>query len=287
MTFFLSSPCHSHVAFLTRSLIFLTFSQRFIQYNMTSARAYIPVHAFRKTDIQSILSVALPLLNNDETQRRFDYHHSRRTMLYYLLSMHYTLNNERLMNLITECYPKIDWLRIEENYFNLKSIIEPYQRQNRADTLGTYWELKKQAFGSGPKQSREYISKYRQDGFRPEELKLYWNYQQIRDLDKNDCFNPITDNDTHNALLKSPVDKRANSGQIEFVRSGIENAVFQVPEDKQVIVLDFADERMPGGYFLENARTQEEVCEIYKIIFCFETSYFRLFFIILMVIVHY
>jgi len=231
---------------------------------MTTSKAYIPVHAFRKIDIQSILSVALPLLNNDETQRRFDYHHSRRTMLYFLLSMYDIPNNERLMSLINECNPKIDRLRIEQNYNDLKNIIEPYQKQYRADKLGTYWELKRDANRPGPKQSLKYISKYRQDGFRPEELKIYWNYNQIRDLNNNDRFNPITDSDTNDALLKSPVDTRNNSGTIEFIKSGIENAVFQVPEDKQVIVLDFADERMPGGYFLENARTQEEVCEIYN-----------------------
>jgi hypothetical protein len=257
---------------------------------MTTTKAYIPLHAFRKIDIQSILSVAFPLLNNDETRRRFDYHHSRRTMLYFLLSMYSTSNNERLINLINECDPKIDRLRIEKNYSDLKNIIEPYQKENRAEKFDTYWEIKKEATRPGPKQSREYISKYRQNGFKPEELKIYWNYDQIRDLNKNDRFNPVTDTDTNNALTKSPVYTRENAGTIQFVQSGIENAVFQVPEDKQIIILDFADERMPGGYFLENARTQEEVCEIYQIHFevvFFRTLYFRLSFIILMVIVHY
>jgi hypothetical protein len=263
MTVFLSTACHSYISFLIRLLIFLSFSQRFIQYNMTNARAYIPLHALRKIDIQSILNVALPLLNNDENQRRFDYHHSRRTMLYFLLSIYSTPNNERLISLINECHPKIDRSHIEKPYYDLKNIIEPYQKQYRAEKLGTYWELKTEVNRSGPKQSRTYISKYHQDGFRPEELKLYWNYDQIKDLNKNDHFNPITDSDTYNALLKSPVDTRNNSGTIQFVRSSIQDAVFQVPEDKQVIVLDFADERMPGGYFLENARTQEEVCQIY------------------------
>ena len=69
MTFFLLSPCHAHITFLTRSLIFLSFSQRFIQYNMTSPKAYVPLHAFRHMDLQSIFSVALPALNNDETRR--------------------------------------------------------------------------------------------------------------------------------------------------------------------------------------------------------------------------
>jgi hypothetical protein len=230
---------------------------------MTNSRAYIPLHAFRKTDIQSILNIALPLIINRDTERRYDYHHSRRTMLYFLLSMNSTSNNEQLMNWINECNPKIDWSTVSKTYADLKQMIEPYQKQYRAEKFGTYWELKRDANRSGPNQARKYISKYRQDGFKPEELKLYWNYDEIRDLNKPDRFNPITDSDTNNALLKSPVDTRENSGEIQFIKSGIENAVFQVPEGKQIIVLDFADERMPGGYFLENARTQEEVRRIY------------------------
>lgn len=227
---------------------------------MTNPRAYIPLHAFRKVDIQSILSVALPLLKNDETERRFDHHHSRRTMLYYLLSMYETPDNEQLLNLINECKPKIDLSSAKQIYQDLKNVIEPYKKQCRAEKLGNYWELERKPKRSGPKQSYEYISKYRKNGFQPNELKLYWNYQQIKDLNQDKLYNSITDSDTNDALLNSPVDKRNNSGKIQFIRSGIENAVFQVPEGKQVIVLDFADERMPGGYFLENARTQEEVC---------------------------
>ncbi|CAF1218715.1 unnamed protein product [Adineta steineri] len=47
--------------------------------------------------------------------------------------------------------------------------------------------------------------------------------------------------------------------EITNTNGRIQHAVFKVPKNKQVIVLDFADERMPGGYFLENAMTQEEV----------------------------
>lgn len=280
------SSSSSHITFLTRSLLFLSFSPRLIHYNMTHAKAYIPVHAFQKIDIQSILNVALPLLNNEDTQRRFDYHHSRRTMLYFLLSMQSTPNNEKLMDLIKTCKPKIDWSSVQNNYEELKKVIEPYQKQHRAENLGPYWELQKLTL-SGPRQSLEYISKYGRNRFQPAELKLYWNYEQIRTLSENDCFNPVTDTDTHEALIKSPVESRSHDGKIKFVVSGIEEAVFQVPEGKQVIVLDFADERMPGGYFLENARTQEEVCRRFPIHFFFPMSLFRLFCSILMVIKQY
>ena len=280
------SSSSSHVTFLTRSLLFLSFSPRLIHYNMTYTKAYIPVHAFQKFDIQSILNIALPLLNNEDTQRRFDYHHSRRTMLYFLLAMQSTPNNEKLMDLIKSCKPKIDWSGVQNNYEELKKVTEPYQKQHRAENLGAYWELQKITL-SGPKQSLEYISKYRGNRFQPAELKLYWNYEQIRTLNQNDRFNPVTDSETHEALIKSPVDSRSQDGKIKFIVSGIEEAVFQVPAGKQVIVLDFADERMPGGYFLENARTQEEVCRRVPIHFLFSTSLFRSFSSIRMVIKQY
>ncbi|CAF1208656.1 unnamed protein product [Rotaria sordida] len=238
---------------------------------MTNTRAYIPVHALRKIDIDSIFSIALPLINNNEIHKRYDYHHNRRTMLYFLLSIYSTPNNERLMCLINEYNPEINWIYIEKNYNDLKNIIESYQRQYHAESFGNYWELNyAEKFRNywelqedsdilGPKQSCRYISKYRFNGFLPEELKIYWNYNEIRDLNKNNHFNPITDTDTHDNLLKSPVNTRENSGIIQFIQLNIENAVFQVPEGKQVIVLDFANERIPGGYFLENVQTQEEV----------------------------
>ena len=108
---------------------------------------------------------------------------------------------------------------------------------------------------------------------------------------EDNYFNPLADQDSHDALQQSPVNTRKNPGKIQFIQSGIEEAVFKVPRGKQVIVLDFADERMPGGYFLENAWTQEEVRgSIDKNLFLFffiKTFYFRLYFIILMVIVDY
>lgn len=226
------------------------------------SKAYIPVHAIRKIDLESIISVALPLLNNDEIRMRYDRHHSRRTMLYFLLSIYNTHENEQLIRYINEIAPKVQHSQIETLYNDFKKMIEPYQREYHADKLGTYWEIKKDAKRTGPKQSHKYISMHRENGFQLNELKLYWNYDQIRELNQVNRFNPLTDSDAHDALLNSPVEKRENSGTIKFIESGIENAVFEVPEGKQIIVLDFADERMPGGYFLENARTQEEVCDI-------------------------
>ncbi|CAF1489338.1 unnamed protein product [Adineta steineri] len=233
---------------------------------MVRTTAYIPLHALRKTDMQSILSVASPFdIDNVENKRRYDYHNSRRTMLYFLLSIYETPDNQQLMYLINECNLRTDWTSIKKTYMDLKMLPEPYQEQYQAKEFGDYWELKRNANRPGPRQSQHYILKYREKGFQPEELKLYWNYQEIESLHKNGYFNPITDTDTYKALKEKPVDERKNSGTVQFHQSGIEEAVFhEVLKGKQIIVLDFADERMPGGYFLENARTQGEVCRIDK-----------------------
>lgn len=252
--------------FLTCSLILLTFCQ-ILRSNKMTTKPYIPVNALRKMDVESILSVALPTQLDRYTERRYDHHHSRRAMLYYLLGMQRTEKNGELMRLINGCRQKLDWSEIQKTYDNLKATIEPYQKQNNAEHLGTYWELKRSFDREGARRSKEYISKYRQDGFLPNELKLYWNYEQIKNLDQPDQFNPETDQDSHDNLLSSRVQTRKNAGKVEYIRSGIEEAIFKVPDDHQIIVLDFADERMPGGYFLENARTQEEVCQTIRLDF--------------------
>ncbi|CAF4142826.1 unnamed protein product, partial [Rotaria magnacalcarata] len=130
---------------------------------------------------------------------------------------------------------------------------------NQAEDLGDYWQLKIPTNSLGPLKSREYISRYRLNGFQPNELKIYWNYNQIQTLASCADYNAKTDSDAKNSLLTKPVYERRHTGKISFILSGIQDAVFQVPNGKQVIVLDFADERMPGGYYLENAMTQEEV----------------------------
>jgi len=226
---------------------------------MTTSRAYIPIHAFSSIDITSLLNIALASTDDIASQRRYDHHHSRRTMLYYLLSMKETPNNEPLMKLITDARPDLDWPKVENTFQYLQTMIEPYQKQYRAENLGTYWELKLSRYQTGANQSLQHISRRRTNGFSPNELKLYWNYKEIHQLTQPDHFNPEKDQNSHDNLTKYPVKDRNNCGEIRFVKSGIQNAVFDVPSGKQVIVLDFADERMPGGYFLENARTQEEV----------------------------
>ncbi|CAF1528811.1 unnamed protein product, partial [Rotaria sordida] len=230
-----------------------------MQQEIKDTYMYVPVHSLRKCDICSIISIAFLPTNDKKWKKRVDSHHSRRTMLYFLLSIKSTPNNKQVLNFIYECYPNFDWSIVNENYQQLKNTIESYQLQYNAKKLGNYWQLKIPTHSPGPLKSREYISRYRSDGFQPNELKIYWNYDQIQTLISSNNYNPITDSDARNALLNSPVHERKHSGIIRFVVLAIQDAVFTVPNDKQVIVLDFADERMPGGYYLEQAITQEEV----------------------------
>ncbi|CAF1199966.1 unnamed protein product [Adineta steineri] len=240
-------------------LFSLSLYVEFTQDEVTYTSAYVPINYLRKSDICSILSIALPLKNDSNFKIRVDTHHSRRTMLYFLLAIKSKSNNTRVLHFIDECYPNLNWSIVENNYHHLKNVVELYQAKYHAEKLGRYWELKIANHFSGPIHSRKYINRHRSKGFQPDELKIYWNYNQIYLLQSYFEYNPITDTDARNALSKLPVHKRKHSGKIQFIISGIQHAVFKVPKNKQVIVLDFADERMPGGYFLENAMTQEEV----------------------------
>jgi hypothetical protein len=247
-----------HNLVISISLIFLSFSSKLTE-QVTNPYMYVPIHSLRKSDICSILSIAILPANDNNWKIRVDSHHSRRTMLHFLLSIKSTPNNKYVLPLINECFPKFDWTIAEKSYMHLKNTIELYQEKYHAGNLGKYWELKISTPHSGTLNSREYISRYRLHGFKPNELKIYWNYNEIQKLSICNHYNPITDSDANDALLKSPVSKRIHSGTIRFIIKGIQDAVFNVPHGNQVIVLDFADERMPGGYYLEHANTQEEV----------------------------
>jgi len=91
------------------------------------------------------------------------------------------------------------------------------------------------------------MNKYRQDGYKAEELKLYWNAEQLEALcprqgESSEIIPPHdpSDDDAIENLRQYPVSERNHSGTIEYINKGIEKAVFDVPEDAQIIVLNFA-----------------------------------------------
>jgi hypothetical protein len=95
-------------------------------------------------------------------------------------------------------------------------------------------------------QSREYASQHRSRGWKANELKIYWDAQQLEHL----CHVDRTDGDEASAwhdpsdavaaLRLNPVSSRKHAGHITYVNQGIEKAVFDVPEGAQIIVLNFA-----------------------------------------------
>jgi hypothetical protein len=91
------------------------------------------------------------------------------------------------------------------------------------------------------------MTRYRSHGWDPTELKIYWNEKQLENLcPKNDTNNENlpphdpSDADVVRALRQYPVSQRNHDVKISYIHKGIEKAVFDAPEDAQLIVLNFA-----------------------------------------------
>jgi hypothetical protein len=98
-------------------------------------------------------------------------------------------------------------------------------------------------------RSRVYMDLTRRNGFEPHELKVYWNSEQLEILCRNvgqqteaSTLPPHdpSDGDVVLALRKFPVSERKHAGKITYVNKGIETAVFDVPTDAHIILLNFA-----------------------------------------------
>lgn len=91
------------------------------------------------------------------------------------------------------------------------------------------------------------MKKYRENGYKPEELSVYWNAKQLEDLcpkddEQSEIYPPHDPSDKNciENLRKFPVSKRNHDVKIEYINNGIEKAVFDIPADVQIIVLNFA-----------------------------------------------
>ena len=142
------------------------------------------------------------------------------------------------------------------------------------------------------------MSCFRSYGWKPEELKLYWNAQQLEDLCSTeeapngeieiDTTNEQTnekkilpydpsDEDAVQTLRKYPVSERNHAVKITYVHDRIEKAVFDVPEDAQIIVLNFAVNDFflqfiefsvsRSKYFRMNDLPVEDICDMLVSIF--------------------
>ncbi|CAF1521174.1 unnamed protein product [Adineta ricciae] len=219
---------------------------------------YVPIHSLTKSDICSVLSIAFPQDGGEKRKTYLDRHNNRRLMLLLLNQLIQTPRNERLIKLINDCHPTIQWPNVRKTIIYLRNQTEPYQRQYSPGHIGAYWELRVPMKLTVLNRSRSLINKYCPKGFLPSQLKIYWNYHQIESLTTCNFYNTVADTRARHTLLTWPVNKRKNQGTIDYLTMAIDSALLNVPKGKQAIVLDFADERIPGGNFLEGVYMQEQ-----------------------------
>ncbi|CAF0759421.1 unnamed protein product [Adineta steineri] len=219
----------------------------------SSSLLYIPCASLNSEDIESIIQLCL-----SEDSNRVDKHGGRKAAIKYLLNMH---------SVGFDLSPYIDLNKLknfEEEFERLKKF-DFFKKEfddNQDETFEAYWELnlnssKIHQIAKNTRQLTNTLS----NGFSPEQLKIYFNPKQIDNIPFSKATlqsSGFVDNDSRDNFIKYPIDQRQNEGIINTKRGRIEQVIFHIPLGKQIIVLDFADERMPGGLFLRGATTQEE-----------------------------
>ncbi|CAF3089485.1 unnamed protein product [Rotaria socialis] len=215
-----------------------------------SSLVYIPRSAFNEEDVQSLANICL-----SEDTARVDKHGGRRAAFQYLLKLKSFgmdlssyIDSEKWETLIKKMEKLKNFDYYKQNY-----------DENRDNTFEEYWELNSTSQKIHPKAKNN--RKYTTEHFQPEQLKVYFNKKQIEKIPYSEATlesSGFVDSDTRVNMRKYPISERKNKGQIKTIKGRIEQAVFHVPPGKQVIILDFADDRMPGGLFLYGASTQEE-----------------------------
>ncbi|CAF0917032.1 unnamed protein product [Didymodactylos carnosus] len=243
---------------------------------VSSVSLPFPLNIVRKKDICSIVNIAFASTDPDSSTR-VDHHNSRRIMLKFLKMIK---NSEDLgiIELVDECYARKidfeqerqqmeddDWKeRVDRDYDKYSQMTEGYQQSREGNKpYKKYWELTAEA-NENTFNSRCYIEEYRSRGFGLNDLKIYWNYEQINYISSPSTMEEeIQDQDKEakRYIEQFPINKRQNQGKICIVgklHAGVQQLVHQVKVGKQVIVLDYGDERMPGGGYLEGWTTQEE-----------------------------
>lgn len=98
----------------------------------------------------------------------------------------------------------------------------------------------------GVRHSRRLMKKSRPSGYTDDEIKIYWCIEQVEALcARKEAFPYEIEHEPADAkvvlnLQNNPVENRAYKGEIQYVTKGIQEAVFDVPPDAQIILLNFA-----------------------------------------------
>lgn len=215
---------------------------------------YVPCGSLNENDIRSLLTIAE---SSDKT--RVDLYGGRKVALKYLLSMKsFGYQFPAGISISDQ-----QWKLFEKNFKKLKNI--DYSKEEFSSPpdrqVEDYWELKliSPSIHSVAINSRRF-NRF-DKGIDDRKLKIYFNHRQCDNILYSRATydqSGFVDEDCRANLMSHPLNLRQNRGEIETIQGRIENVIFDIPSNKQIIILDFADERMPGGLFLYGATTQEE-----------------------------
>lgn len=210
-------------------------------YQMSSSLLYVPCGSLKEEDLQSLVRLA-----TSTDVERVDKHGGRQVALKYLLSIHGIGLD------LSSLVPTKQWKVFQKEFDRLKKV-DLYKKEFHPtgdERAEEYWELTSDSPGIHPIAKKSRVFHQRAEPFPAQQLKVYFNRLQLANIPYSKAtFQSagFVDEDVRENLLRFPLEQRHNLGKIHTKRGRVEQVIFEIPPDRQVIILDFADERMPGG----------------------------------------